>query len=157
MAKRRDEILRRAEHLGAGAKDMTLKSVRKFDVRIAPSMREVKNAEGRVYKMVSVIEFRMEVGGYPPVESQIEVEAGPNYGIFGEMHECIEPATGTFMDTVEKTIKAAMNAKSKPLDPAEPKPLPSDRGPDLRKTEDNKAAAAAAIEKKKAAEAKGGE
>lgn len=134
MAKLRDELLKKAENRESGARDMTLRAVKSFSVRIGP-MREVKNPQGAVYKMVQTLLCEATVAGVPdPIEYVSEMEAADNYGVFGEIDQSLSPALREFLDAIKTAVTKKIKASAKPLDPEAPLPLPSEQAKDQLKS-----------------------
>jgi len=137
MAKLRDELIRAATHREAGARDMRSRHLKEINVRMG-RMREVKNDQGQVYKLVSTLECRAEVTGVPAFEYISEMEAKETYGVLGEVDVCLSPALQEFLEAIKKAVTTDLKAQSKPLDPEAYKSF-SDRPKNLAKIEQGRA------------------
>ncbi len=125
MAKRRDQLIAMAQDREAGAKIETLKSIKEFNVSLGDILRlrerNPDGSEGRVYKQVQLLACRCRVAGVAePIEAEIEMAAGEDWGVAGELDLCIMPAFQTFLDQVKAAYVKATKEKQKPLQEAPP-------------------------------------
>jgi len=120
MAKRRDQLIAAAKDRAAGAKILTLKALKDFTVTLG-DIRQVredgtKDKPGRVIKQVQLLTCHCRVAGMlEPISAEIEMEAGENWGVTGELEQCLAPALRTFIDQVKAAHITTIKEQQKPL------------------------------------------
>jgi len=125
MAKRRDILLTQAMDKQNKAVIATLRGVKTISISLGLPRRKT-NAEGKIFKQVSILHCAARVAGYlPTIETDIEVETNEAMGVCAEMRSAVAPALAEFCEYVVSTYLAAMKKAEKPLDSEVPPPLPS--------------------------------
>ena len=127
MAKLRDQMMAIAEHRAAKAEIAVPTCVKEFATRME-GIRELRNGQGKVYKVVGLLRCRAVVAGRSePIETEMELAAGNNWGVAGEISQCFKPALEQFLSHVTTVFMGQLKEQEKPLDPTQLPPLPSER------------------------------
>lgn len=117
----------------AGAKVCVPRHLKELAISLG-DIRELRNPQGAVYKVVQQLRCHAKLdGGVGVIDMTPEMEVNQEGGALHEVKECLSPALREFIEAMVRAILNAANEKSKPLDPESPPPLLSD--PDRPKDE----------------------
>lgn len=159
MAVRAERMEAEALARKAGAKICVPRHLKELSIKLG-DIRELRNPQGAVYKVVQQVRCHAKLdGGVGVVDMTPEMEVNQEGGALHEVRECLKPALLGFIDAVVRAIMDAANERSKPLDPDAPPPLlsdpnrPKDENKSLRMKEMNVRLAEERRAARKAAEA----
>jgi hypothetical protein len=124
MAKLRDQMEAIAKDRAGKAEIAVPVSVKELEIRMN-GIRELRDSQGRVYKVVGILECRAVVAGRAePIEERVELSAGTGWGVPGELASCFKPAIDAFLDRAGALYVGMLKKEETPLGDAPP-PLPS--------------------------------
>jgi len=109
-------------------------AIKELTLRLQP-YHELKDPEGRVFKVCGVMECVAQLAGMTPlIEIEADVAVLDTYGVAGEIDVGIRPAFDSLMTEIKRQYVAYMQTKQeKPGQTV--KPLPSERGLDMDRSE----------------------
>jgi len=138
VAQRSDRLKALARHRAAEVDIKCPVAIKRLTLSLRP-YREVTDEKGRVFKVCGVLECSAKLAGMlDAIEIEADVEIQESFGVAGEIDQGIRPAVEILLAEIKRLYVAYKDAKQeKPGRTV--KPLFSDRGLDVSRSERMKA------------------